>query len=350
MRDCISSRNERASAGNPHPGSRALLAGLLLAIATSSASAQTKTLRWNLQPDQRYRITVERSVQQKSPTMGWTELINYQVLWVVGQRDAEDNMQLTQQLTEVKHTLQLSDLQPIVYDSTSAGEPSGDAAELARYWKPLLQVERPVTLSPNGELVRPEAPPAAVAAATPAAAIPTASATTGAATGTGTSAGNNANANTNANRPARLLAGVTWKLPTGEIPLGESWAETQLVPWQETPDALKITTSYTYQGEEEIDQQRLDRIVVQARWDLQPSLKPPDQLTIEGQTATGEIYFNNSAGCLVRSEFSQKLTLRVSRAGADLGPVEILTSLKIGCQPVVTAAPEPAPTETPAAE
>jgi hypothetical protein len=43
------------------------------------------------------------------------------------------------------------------------------------------------------------------------------------------------------------------------------------------------------------------------------------------------------------------LVLRVSRAGADVGPVEIFTSLKIRCQPVV-AVPEPAPSNTPGAE
>ena len=115
--------------------------------------AQAKTLQWKLEPDQRYRIAVERTVRQKSPTTDWTETIRYQVLWVVTARDEDQRMQIVQTLTEVKHSLQFPGTQPVVYDSTIEGELRGDAAELARYWKPLLKVERRLTLLPNGKIV-----------------------------------------------------------------------------------------------------------------------------------------------------------------------------------------------------
>ena len=137
--------------------------------------------------------------------------------------------------------------------------------------------------------------------------------------------------------PPRLLADVSWTLPTDDVALGDSWAETHLVPWRDIPDALKVTKSYTYQGEEEQDQRRLDKIVVQARWDVQPMPEASRQLSVQRQVGTGVIYFDEPAGCLSRSEFSQELAIRVSDTQADTVQAEIATVLKIRFQPVIPA-------------
>jgi hypothetical protein len=331
-----------------------------------------KTLQWRLHPEQRLRLIVERTTRQRSPSMDWTETLQYQVLWIVTGRD-EDRIHLLQKLTEVKHTLQLPGTPPVVYDSSLEREPEGEATELARYWRPLLQVERPLTLSLQGRLIRTEtpsagaagviaaavpstassgAPAAPSAASTPSPAAASAAAAPAAATPTTGSSGPSSTQSVRVNVP-RGLADVHWALPTDELSQGDSWAESQLAPWRDLADAIKITTSYTYQGEEEVEQRVLDKIVVQARWDVQTLPAAPRQLTIERQSGAGVIYFDDQAGHLARAEFSQDLGLRLTPSQADPVQAEVSVALKIHCHPLVPEPPEEdaapsAPAATPA--
>ena len=110
----------------------------LLTVACCAVSVPAKTLEWNLDADQRYRISVERTVQQKSLATEWPRRFGIRSCGVVTGRDADGQMQIVQSLTEVKHVLQFPDARPVVYDSASDVEPQGDAAELARYWKSQL--------------------------------------------------------------------------------------------------------------------------------------------------------------------------------------------------------------------
>jgi hypothetical protein len=358
---CWSSAPRSNRTANRRATSQQILFRLLLAVATAllprASTLEAKTLQWRLVPDQRLRLIVERTTRQSSPATEWTETIQYQLLWVVTSRDDDNRMYVAQKLTEVKHTLQLPGAQPVIYDSSLEGEPQGDAAELARYWKPLLNVERPITLSAQGQLVRTETPPpnsstaAAAAATSPATPAGTSTSANSASTPAGAAptvtTGTTANADRTATQSAppnpvparttapRLLPDVNWTLPEDELSLGYSWAETQLAPWRDIADAIKVTTSYTYQGEEEVEQRQLDKIVVQARWDVQPTPAAPRPLSIERQASSGVIYFDEQAGYLARAEFSHDLGVRVSPAQADPVPAEISLLLKIRCHPVL---------------
>jgi hypothetical protein len=331
MRVCTTSNEHRPSRAARREAFRLALA-LLLATTICTAPACAKTLQWKLDAGQRLLFVVERTVHQKSPTTDWTETIRYQVIWSVTERDADNRIRLVQTLTEVKHALQFPGAPPIVYDSMSDGEPRGDAAELARYWKPLLQVERSQVLLPRGQLVPPEATP------TP---QPTSPAATPAGAGTAPAA-----VTTSRPVPSRPLADVYWLLPIDDLSLGDSWAETQTVSWRDIPDAVKVTTSYTYQGEEEVGQHRLDKIAVQARWDLQPMPTLVRQISLERQSGTGVIYFDAEAGFLSRSDYQQDLVLRIGQPQVEPMQAEISTTLKVRCQPVIPA-PDAAESEQP---
>jgi hypothetical protein len=367
MRDYINNRGCRTL----YAGRRVsplLLACLLTLLVGGWEPLPAKTLEWRLMPEQRLKLIVERTTRQRSPSTDWTETIQYQVLWVVTARDEEHRIHLLQKLTEVKHTLQLPGSPPVVYDSSLELEPEGDAAELARYWRPLLQTERPLTLSPRGELIRTETPPAVAATASAAPAAPASSAPassvpppspTGAvpaAAGstptpipaTTTTQGNSASTRVSA---PRALADIYWTLPADELSLGDSWAETQVAPWRDLADALKITFSYTYQGEEEIDQRLLDKIVVQVHWDVQPTPAAPRQLSIDRQASRGVIHFDGQAGHLARAEFSHDLGVRVTPSQADPVQAEISLLLSVHCHPVLPEPPaeeEPLPAPAPA--
>jgi hypothetical protein len=377
MRDCTSTdntdrvRTSRRSFAQPTGRGRRVFRGLLrpgrslgclsawmIVLLIGSSTLQATTLQWRLMPDQRLRFNVERTTRQKSPSMDWTETIQYQVLWVVAGRDEAGDVQLVQKLIEVKHTLQFPGAQPVVYDSSLEGEPRGDAAELARYWKSLLQVERPMTLSAQGRFIRSQAAPSTTS--TPASSAPTSATITSssptAAIGSGSSSAPPASSSSASNSPSsspsptrpsalRLLADVHWVLPAHELALGDSWAETQLAPWRDIADAIKVTTAYTYQGAEEVEEKRLDKIVVQTRWDVQPR-PAPRQLSIDRPVGSGVIYFDNEAGHLARAEFSHDLAVRVSPSQVDAVQAEISVVLRIRCHPVI---PEPSPEQEPAA-
>ena len=171
-----------------------------------------RELAWQLEPGREYRLQVERVVRQNSPLSTWSETIRYAVVWQVVARDpADGKMQLVQRLVEVRHVMQVQDGEPVVYDSTQATEPRGDAAVLARNWKPMLLVERPMLLLPSGRLEVPAAPPAP-ASAPPTPASPTAVPST--------------------RQPAaKVLPEGLWTLPVGDVTLGTRWAEVAHVAW-----------------------------------------------------------------------------------------------------------------------
>lgn len=318
-------------------------------------SAHGEELRWKLQPGQQYRLQVERTVRQNSPLAQWVEDTRYQLIWAVSQVDTSGAMEIVQTVADVKHTMRWGESDPIEYDSASGQEAKGDAANLARHWKPLISTERKFRLSPRGQFLA-ATPPATTTPATPV----TGPVTSGSA-GEGASASptvpipavspsaTTPTASSGPNAPlASAVPAVTpvspatpvtprpvyWVLPAESMEIGFQWTDTQTLPLLDRQDAWQVTTAYTYQGHEVVDSRELDRIQVETRWKTAPGTSSPVGLTLERQNGTGVIWFDHEAGYLSSSQMAQELITRTRRPDGTTFQSEISTTVRVRMEPI----------------
>lgn len=323
MRNCMpKSRPIRQRSLQP-----ACLVALLLLL-TGSTAAQGKTLQWDLQPDREYRWIIERTVQQKTRVTEWTESIRYQVAWQVTGRDGDNNMLITQRLLDVRHTLEYSGAAPVIYDSTQDAEIRGDATSLAHHWKPYFDTPRPLILQSNGQLVRAEAKSDDKASPGPTASAPAVV----------TPAPANPAGGSRLMPPPGLQDGI-FRLPGDDISPKHRWVESRTAPWHDQSEAVKLNVTYTYQGEEAVDQQNLDRIDTSTQWEILPEADGSLPIVLERQAGSGVIYFDSQLGHLAKSETSMKLVAWLRRDAGDSQVVEIVVDQKLRFVP---AAPRPA--------
>ncbi len=287
----------------------------LVVLAAGGSAVQAKTFRWALPAGSEFRLVVDRTVRLKTRTTEWTESIRYQAGWRVAAVAEDGQMQIFQTVQEVKHSLQISNAEPVVYDSTQDIEVRGDAVALARQWMPSLNVERPLVMQSRGRLTRVEA----------AAKADVAPATVPNATGGGRQ------------MPPRSLQGTMLEFPEQDLLPGDDWTETTLVAWGEISDAIAVKTRYTYQGEEPVEQRSLDKFQVAIVWEPQPAAVESDRFRIDRQAGTGLILFDAEAGHLSRSDSTVDLTLRFPRAEGPSEQVDVVTVLKTRLQPIVPA-------------
>jgi hypothetical protein len=233
-------------------------------------------------------------------------------------------MLINQRLLNVRHVIQYPDADPVIYDSTQDAETRGDATALAKLWTPHLETTRPHLLQPNGQLVRAE--PRAEEPSTAPATIPS-----------GPVVPVPPPPGARLMPPVGLQEGL-FRIPNNELMLNQRWVETKTVPWRDQTEAVKVTVAYTYQGEEQVEQQMLDRIQVGIQWEILPATDGSLPIVMERQNGGGVVYFDAEQGHIARSETSMKLIAWLPRDAGDSQAVEVTIEQKLRILP---AAPVP---------
>lgn len=274
------------------------LFALVLLITTPTLTA--KTLRWKLDPQQKYRVVSNWSTRHVS---GASEVINTtacDLVWSINSIDSEGNVEVVQTLSHVKQSLQSPSGTTFQYDSQDAGEAKGTAAKMASYWKPLLGSERTFKLTPLGKILpESETPKADVA--------------------------ENELLGRSFKQDAwrEALQRSNLVLPPDDVEAGQTWVESQTVPLPFAGNKLQVTQTYSYAGEqpaEDADVQ-LDVIQLTTRFQLEKTeeeAKEMADLKIVQQTGSGTIVFDVESSRPVRSKYDQSLTLRLEENGQTI--------------------------------
>jgi hypothetical protein len=272
-----------------------LLIALASMIATPPVTA--KTLRWKLDPKQKYRVVSTWSTRHLA---GASEVINTttcDMVWTINSIDADGNLEVVQTLSHVKQSLQSPSGTTFQYDSQDAGEAKGTAAKMATYWKPLLGSERVFKLTPQGKLL-PDPEGAKVDVA-------------------------------ENELLGRSFTRDDWRaalrrsniiLPADAVEAGQTWLESQTIPLPFSNNQLKITQTYTYAGEKQPEDGNqeitLDVIELATRFQIEKAEdgdKEVARLKIAQQNGSGEIVFDAESGRPVRSKYDQSVTLRLEK-------------------------------------
>ena len=259
----------------------------LLAIAPVRGE---KTLRWQLELDQKYRLRVEWTTRTVTDEVEVTNTTECELLWIVKAVGLSDDYEINQSLTHVKQTLQTPDGTLFQYDSRAAGETKGTTGFLAAYWKPLLGAERNFRMTQRGEVIRD---------------------------------GENAQTADDNEFVSLSFGREAWRhaflsgsvvFPAEAVQPQQGWTESQTLPLAEEAAKLIVTRSYTYDGEQEKEgadsPQSFDIIRIVNRFEIQSEEGQTSSLSIVQQDGVGEILFNSDQGHLVTSTLDQNLSLR----------------------------------------
>ena len=303
---------------------------LLLCLLVSTPLQGEKTLRWQLEPDQKYRLLAEWTTRAVTDEVEVTNTTECELLWVVKAVGLSGDHEISQSLTHVKQTLQTPDGTLFQYDSRAAGETKGTTAFLAAYWKPLLGSERNFTMTPLGEVIRDNEDSQATAEENEFVSL-----------SFGREAWRNA------------FQGGNVVFPAGAVQDQQVWTESQTLPLADEVAKLMVTRSYTYGGEQEQEEaadapQSLDVIRIANRFEIQSEEGQTSTLSIMQQDGVGEILFNTDQGHLVTSSLDQSLGLRYIMEGRELTS-RINTAYKISFRLLPKSddsAIEATPTET----
>ena len=273
---------------------------LLLCLLVSTPLQGEKTLRWQLEPDQKYRLLAEWTTRAVTDEVEVTNTTECELLWVVKAVGLSGDHEISQSLTHVKQTLQTPDGTLFQYDSRAAGETKGTTAFLAAYWKPLLGSERNFTMTPRGEVIRDNEDSQATAEENEFVSL---------------SFGREAWRNG--------FQGGNVVFPAGAVQDQQVWTESQTLPLADEVAKLMVTRSYTYGGEQEQEEaadapQSLDVIRIANRFEIQSEEGQTSTLSIMQQDGVGEILFNTDQGHLVTSSLDQSLGLRYIMEGREL--------------------------------
>jgi hypothetical protein len=117
----------------------------------------------------------------------------------------------------------------------------------------------------------------------------------------------------------------TLVFPAGPIARGDTWKKESDVPDPMT-GKQHVTTTYRYEGSEEIAGTRLEKIAASAKAAPPKLPRGTPQLTVKEQSSKGTIYFDRSAGRIERLKMDTKTTVEIDAPG---GPVRQSTTVKV---------------------
>lgn len=271
---------------------RVLIVAMASLVVTPADAA--KSLRWKLEPQQKYRVVSNWSTRHLSSGSEVINTTSCDMLWSIKSIDSDGQLEVVQTLSHVKQSLQSPGGTTFQYDSQKAGEAKGTAARMASYWKPLLGSERTFKLTPQGKIVADTEPPKAEVI-------------------------ENELLGRSFSRDGwrEALRRSNIALPADPVDTGQTWIETQLIPLPFSGNKLKVTQTYTYVGEQPADESKqeskLDVIQLVTRFEIETEEKEPAKVRIAQQNGSGEIFFDAEHGRPVRSSYDQNVTLRLEK-------------------------------------
>jgi hypothetical protein len=250
---------------------------------------QAETLRWKFTPGQTLRYEFRQSTRSETtgagkPTVVALEMV-MQLVWIVESSDDQGAGTINQTIDKLGMSMQLDELPPIVYDSSSRTPPTGSAKDIADSVRMLVGAACKLKLSARGELasVEPSEPLRQAWEKAKAGSLFTPEGLT------------------------RILRQSSIVLPEQAIEPGAKWNATDETasPW----GTLRLTSHYEYGGKEEHAGEMLDKIAAVTDIQLQVHRSDPQgpAVALKESSQTGTLWFDSDGGRFVASDFQQRL-------------------------------------------
>lgn len=286
-------------------------AALLLLASWAGAAEERKSLRWKLQAgdDLTVQITQTNTLETPGPDRPLVAVVQLamELTWHVDRVETDGAVQVAQSFTRFVVQTSGPEAPAVAYDSSSTAAPPAEMQELGQAVRRLLGTRCQVTLSARGEItgVQPASETDSLLRPTP-----------------GAAGGLRLLTRAGINQTLRPALGL---LPPTPVAPGDTWQDA--FESDAPAGRIRLVTTYTYQGPRSLEERLVERIDLATEATL-PAGKSPlgDTAAPLPQHYRGTLYFDASAGRLVRSELQQTQVAEASYRGK---PVQLKASNRV---------------------
>lgn len=268
----------------------AFAATVFVALPTAQAAKQ---LRWSLMEGDRFEVEMKQEMKQILTVMDNTvELPTTLTMYMSWQvEDVADNGAITiaQTIDRIKMSIK-APIGDVVYDSDSRKKLDGPAKTIADMLEPMVDAKFTNKMSDRGEIIDVEVPKEAFK---------------------GLEANPVLKDFFSSKSFRDMMRQASPVFPEAAIDEGFDWSnETEV----KTPvGTMKMDATYTYQGEEELDERTVDKVGAKLKIEFSPDDGPlAAKIEITDQDNSGTIYFDSEGGHLSSTSMKQRLTMKVT--------------------------------------
>jgi hypothetical protein len=274
---------------------------VLLAAPSGQALADGVSLTWHFKPGETLHYVAKQEVVQDISSAAVSGKMNVGITmdltWVVQSIDAQQVASLTQTIDRVRMTADGPQAAKVQYDSASGQQPEGAAKATTAGFQTLVKKPMTLAIDPQGKILEIKLPQDVQEQMQKTPALQ--------------SLGRMFSA-----EGMKQLLGLS-TLPKESLVPGKSWNDESLF---ENPQAgkQKVKSTYTYAGPKALDGKPAEQIDVAMTVEVLPAEQQAAKIDIKEQHGTGTIYFDASAGRLLRSATTMKLKMVIEFGGQSL--------------------------------
>ena len=111
---------------------------------------------------------------------------------------------------------------------------------------------------------------------------------------------------------SQLIKNASPVFPDKPVAVGESWNQESSTAMPNGLGNMKINSTYTYKGPEEMDGKTLDKIVIGMEMEFEATEGSPAKIEITSQDTTGQMYFDSVKGHTHKIDVDQNMVMAVT--------------------------------------
>jgi hypothetical protein len=306
-----------------------LLAGTFALLAWPAQAdppspGQEDALRWQLSAGQKLSIEISHDITQLIDAGGgeqevpvkFTMFMTWSVVDV-----ANKEFKIEQTVNRIKLSMTAPMAGEVDYDSDSDETPEGFAEQVVGGLEPLVGSSMIVTMNERGQTVNFEVDPALLEKMKSSSMGPSF-----------------ASEDTLKN----MIGHAACTFPEEGVSIGKSWTD-ELKTTSATGN-MTTTSTYTYDGHENVDGKALEKISVKSLIAIEPSAEAADpmEVQVDKQDNTGVVYFDSAAGHVTQATINQNMEMTLNAMGQEIA-VKTKGKTTLSIKPGGEAAPTDKP-------
>ncbi len=278
----------------------ALLATLMLPT-SSFGQSDTAKLAWQLPVGRKIDVVMKQTMDMRQIVGGQelgTKMVstNY-MLWEVDKVDKVDDASIATVNSEIERmTISMDGPQgKFDIDTDSEEEPEGDAAKVAEQVTELVGKKFSQKMNAQGKILSVDMPDEIALG----------------------------NPMMSKEAFSQLIKNASPVFPDKPVAVGETWNQESTTAMPSGMGGMKIISTYTYKGTEEIKGKTLDLIDIAMEMEFQGPIDSPVKIEITNQATKGRMHFDSMKGHTDNIEIDQNMVMEVTA-----GPQTIIQKIR----------------------
>ncbi len=111
---------------------------------------------------------------------------------------------------------------------------------------------------------------------------------------------------------SQLIKNASPVFPDKSVAVGETWQQESTTAMPGGMGSMKIDSTYTYKGTEEVDGKTLDLIEIAMEMEFQGPIDSPVKIEITNQDTKGQMHFDSVKGHTQKIEIDQNMVMKVT--------------------------------------